>query len=130
MIRCATESPFGRRAARQGVPVKLQFLFFAPMTALLFSLPAPGQPADPALVAVGKSLLAKHCSRCHQIEATGSSKLPDAPPFRELMQRYQAEDLEESLAEGLASGHPDMPEFVFEPDEITAIVAYFGSLKR
>jgi cytochrome c len=110
--------------------VKLPFLYSVPLAALLFSVPAYGQPADPALIAVGKSLLAKHCSRCHQIEATGTSKLPDAPPFRELMQRYQAEDLEESLAEGLASGHPDMPEFIFEPDEIAAIVAYFGSLKR
>jgi cytochrome c len=110
--------------------VKLSFLYFAPLAALLFAPPAHSQPADPALIATGKSLLAKHCSRCHQIEATGSSKLAGAPPFLELMQRYQAEDLEESLAEGLASGHPTMPEFVFEPDEIAAIVAYFGSLKR
>jgi hypothetical protein len=34
------------------------------------------------------------------------------------------------LAEGIVSGHPDMPEFVFQPDEITAILGYLDSLKR
>lgn len=82
------------------------------------------------MIAAGKSILSKQCGGCHQIEPKGVSKLPAAPPFRELMQRYHPEDLEESLGEGLASGHPDMPEFVFEPDDIAAIVAYFGTLKR
>ena len=42
--------------------------------------------------------------------------------------RYPAESIEEALAEGIVSGHPDMPEFVFEPAEIDAIVAYLDSL--
>jgi mono/diheme cytochrome c family protein len=37
--------------------------------------------------------------------------------------------LEEALAEGISTGHPDMPEFIFEPDQIEAILAYIGSLK-
>lgn len=92
--------------------------------------PAWAQTPDAATIAAGKSILSKQCSSCHQIEAAGASKLPAAPPFRELMQRYNPEDLEEALGEGLASGHPDMPEFVFEPDDIAAIVAYFATLKR
>jgi hypothetical protein len=42
--------------------------------------------------------------------------------------RYPPENLAEALAEGIVSGHPDMPEFVFEPAEIEAILAYLGAL--
>jgi cytochrome c len=97
---------------------------------LLSVAPAGAQTPDAAAIATGKSILSKHCGGCHQIEPAGASKLPAAPPFRELMQRYNPEDLEEALGEGLASGHPAMPEFVFEPDDIAAIVAYFTTLKR
>jgi mono/diheme cytochrome c family protein len=45
------------------------------------------------------------------------------------MQQYAPEDLEEALAEGLSSGHPAMPEFQFDPDEIAAIVAYLATLR-
>jgi cytochrome c len=38
--------------------------------------------------------------------------------------------LTESLAEGLSVGHPDMPEFFFEPDDITAILAYLNSIQE
>jgi cytochrome c len=34
------------------------------------------------------------------------------------------------LAEGLSVGHPDMPEFVFEPDEIAGILAYLKSIQE
>ena len=110
--------------------MKLSVALSASLAALLWAVPASAQPVDMADTAAGKALLSKHCSRCHQIEATGSSRLPVAPPFRELMRRYEPEALEEALGEGLASGHPSMPEFVFEPDEIAAIIAYFSTLRR
>jgi cytochrome c len=87
------------------------------------------QPADPRAAAQGRAIVDKQCGRCHQTGVTGASRLPIAPPFRELMERYPPEALEEALGEGLASGHPTMPEFVFNPDEISAIVAYFASLR-
>jgi hypothetical protein len=34
--------------------------------------------------------------------------------------------LSEVLAEGIMLGHPDMPEFTFEPGEIEAIIAYLA----
>jgi hypothetical protein len=43
--------------------------------------------------------------------------------------RYPPQDLAEALAEGISTGHPDMPEFVFQPAEIEAIVAYLNHLK-
>ena len=52
----------------------------------------------------------------------------EAPPFRVVVTRYPPEDLAEALAEGIVSGHPDMPEFVFQPAEIESIVTYLGTL--
>ena len=42
--------------------------------------------------------------------------------------RYPPDDLAEALAEGIMSGHPDMPQFVFRPTEIEALVAYLNTL--
>ena len=85
-------------------------------------------PADDD-AAKGLAILRKNCARCHALELTGASPHPQAPPFRDVVERYPVEDLEESLAEGILSGHPDMPEFTFEADEINAIVTYLNSLK-
>lgn len=59
----------------------------------------------------------------------GRSRPPDAPPFRTLSQRHPLRDLEEALAEGIVTGHPDMPEFMASPDQINAIIAYIASPK-
>jgi len=78
----------------------------------------------------GEALLAKNCARCHAIGRTGASPHPDAPPFRLLSRKYAIEGLAEALAEGLFVGHPDMPEFVFESDEVGAILAYLKSIQE
>jgi len=80
-------------------------------------------------VGKGRTLLEANCARCHAIGADDESKHKEAPPFRVVVTRYPPDNLAEALAEGLISGHPDMPEFVFEPDEVEAITAYLGSLK-
>jgi mono/diheme cytochrome c family protein len=82
-----------------------------------------------ARLAKGRSLLEANCSRCHAIGADDESKHKEAPPFRVVVTRHPPDNLAEALAEGLISGHPDMPEFVFEPDEVEAITSYLGSLK-
>ncbi len=38
--------------------------------------------------------------------------------------------LEELLGEGIMSGHPDMPEFSFEADEVGDIIAYLKSIQQ
>jgi cytochrome c len=78
----------------------------------------------------GESLLATRCARCHATGRTGASVHSDAPPFRTLSSRYRVEELGEALAEGLSVGHPDMPEFVFDPDEVAAILAYLKSIQE
>jgi hypothetical protein len=35
----------------------------------------------------------------------------------------------ETLAEGRYTGHPDMPRFVFEVDEVNAILAYLHAIQ-
>jgi mono/diheme cytochrome c family protein len=77
----------------------------------------------------GENLLTQNCARCHAVGRSGVSPHPPAPAFRTLGQRYPVESLEESLAEGIISGHPDMPEFTFEPGEIGDIIAYLKSVQ-
>jgi mono/diheme cytochrome c family protein len=83
-----------------------------------------------ALEGRGEGLLTTNCSSCHAIGRTGNSTHPEAPPFRILGQRYPIEVLAEALAEGLSSGHPDMPEFRFEIDDVDAILAYLESIQE
>ena len=52
------------------------------------------------------------------------------PAFRILGQRYPIESLEEALAEGVMSGHPDMPEFSFDAHDVGAIIAYLKSIQQ
>ena len=85
---------------------------------------------DAALKRRGELLLTTNCSRCHAIGRTGASRHPDALPFRTLSSRYPIEALAESLAEGISVGNPDMPEFLFEHDEIAAILAYLKSIQE
>lgn len=93
------------------------------LLALVHLQPAAAQDTDH-----GHALLRENCARCHAIEATGTSPLPGAPAFRTLHERYPLENLEEALAEGIITGHPEMPELAFEPDDIGDIIAYMKSL--
>jgi mono/diheme cytochrome c family protein len=77
----------------------------------------------------GEALLAKNCARCHAIGRTGASPHAEAPPFRTLSKKYPIESLAESLAEGLFTGHPDMPEFTFEAADVGAILDYLTSIQ-
>ena len=78
----------------------------------------------------GESLLTANCARCHAVGRTGASPHPAAPPFRTLSRKYKIEGLSEALAEGLSTGHPDMPEFVFAPADVGAIIDYLQSIQQ
>ena len=78
----------------------------------------------------GEVLARTNCARCHAVGRIGASPLREAPPFRELHTRYPVEDLGEALAEGIQTGHPTMPEFRFDPDQVQALLAYLKSLER
>ncbi|MGD9847058.1 MAG: cytochrome c, partial [Variibacter sp.] len=66
---------------------------------------------------------------CHSIGKVGPSPIAIAPLFRDLHKRYPVESLEEAFAEGISTGHPTMPEFRFEPDQIANLIAFLKSLE-
>jgi len=78
----------------------------------------------------GEELLQQDCGKCHAIGRAGESPDKEAPAFRILGQRYPIESLEEALGEGMMSGHPDMPEFQFDVDDVGAIIAYLKSIQQ
>lgn len=86
--------------------------------------------AEKDLTDKGEVLVRENCSRCHAVGVEGASPNPEAPPFRTLSSKYPIEDLAESLAEGIVSGHPDMPIFVFDPLQVDAIIAYLESIQQ
>jgi len=90
----------------------------------------PSGFAEESTMRRGETLLSANCARCHAIGRTGISPHPEAPPFRTLSRKYPIEGLAEALAEGLSVGHPDMPEFVFQPPEIRAILDYLNAIQQ
>jgi mono/diheme cytochrome c family protein len=88
-----------------------------------------GAQAQSPNVQRGIQLARLHCVQCHSIDKASPSRLRDAPPFRTLHQRYKVETLAEALAEGIVTGHPSMPEFRLEPDQIGDFIAFLKSLE-
>jgi len=96
--------------------------------ALAFCAAAPVRAEGNWELGYGKTLVEANCAGCHGVGPADKSSHPDAPPFRTLSKRYPLDALEEAFAEGISTGHPDMPEFIATPEQIAAaIVAYIGS---
>ena len=91
-------------------------------------LVAPAAAQSDTPVERGRTLVETHCARCHAAGKTGASPHEKAPPFRTLNRRYPVEQLAESLAEGIVTGHADMPQFAFPPADVGAIIAYLKSI--
>lgn len=72
----------------------------------------------------GRTMAEAQCASCHSIGLEGESPHPDALPFRNFAENYPIAYLAEALAEGIFVGHPDMPVFRFEPDEVEALITY------
>ena len=77
----------------------------------------------------GKLLVEANCARCHAIGREDFSRHPEAPPFRNLADRYPLDALEEAFIEGISVGHPDMPEFIASPGQIEPIIDYIGTIQ-
>jgi mono/diheme cytochrome c family protein len=87
-------------------------------------------PTAASSVAQGKRLALLYCAECHAIDKVSPSPLRIAPPFRTLHERYPVETLQEALAEGIVTGHPSMPEFRFEADQVGDFMAFLKSLEQ
>ena len=62
----------------------------------------------------GETIVQTYCAQCHAVGKTDTSAV---------------EHLEEAFAEGITTGHPEMPRFQFEPDQIDDLIAYLKSLE-
>jgi cytochrome c len=78
----------------------------------------------------GLNFVRANCARCHAIDKVSQSPLRIAPPFRTLHLRYPIESLQEAFAEGIQTGHENMPEFRLELDQIGDVIAYFKTLEK
>lgn len=109
---------------RRGLPAAA----LAAALAVLSAAPAAAQQ-DPR-VQRGQQFAQTNCAMCHAVGRFGDSPLAIAPPFRTLHLRYPVEDLEESLAEGVMTGHPTMPQFQLDAAQIADFIAYLKTLER
>ena len=89
---------------------------------------APAMAASPQEQR-GKTFALNNCAKCHSIDKVTPSPLKIAPPFRTLHKRYPIDTLAEALAEGISTGHPTMPEFRLEADQIGDLLAYLKTLE-
>jgi len=78
----------------------------------------------------GLTFVRTNCARCHAIDKVSPSPLSAAPPFRTLHRRYPVDSLAEAMAEGIVTGHPSMPEFRLEADQISDVLAFLRTLEQ
>src|ERR1700756_300647 len=97
--------------------------------AIAFSLLFGVWPAAAVNPQQGKRLALIYCAKCHSIDKVSSSPLKIAPPFRTLHERYPVEELQEALAEGIVTGHPTMPQFSFDADQVGDFIAFLKTLE-
>jgi mono/diheme cytochrome c family protein len=97
--------------------------------AALLAACASEPPLEQSALARGHEIAATYCASCHAVGVSGESPAPEAPPFRLLSRNYRVDALEEALAEGISVGHPAMPEFQFEPEDVSALVQYLQSIQ-
>jgi len=77
----------------------------------------------------GRALVEARCSSCHAVGPVGESPVSPAPPFRTLGQRYPVADLQEAFAEGISTGHPQMPQIQLEAGQVRDLIAYLESIQ-
>jgi mono/diheme cytochrome c family protein len=93
---------------------------------LLLTTPAL---AAPTAEQRGKAFARANCARCHAIDRISKSPVEIAPPLRTLHRRYPIDSLGEALAEGISTGHADMPVFELDPDQIHDLLSYLKTLE-
>jgi cytochrome c len=96
--------------------------------AALLSL-AGAHPAAAGNPEQGKRLALLYCAKCHATDKVSPSPLRIAPPFRTLHERYPVGMLQEALGEGIVTGHPTMPEFRFDGDQVDDFIAFLKTLE-
>ena len=95
------------------------------MTTAAMSAALAASPAEMR----GRAFARANCAKCHSIDRVSPSPLKIAPPFRTLHKKYPVDTLAEAFAEGIDTGHPTMPMFTLEPDQINDLLAFLKTLE-
>jgi mono/diheme cytochrome c family protein len=80
--------------------------------------------------AAGRAIAQEYCARCHAVARKGASPMAKAPPFRDIHRKYPVDHLEEAFGEGTTGNHLGMPDFEFNPREVTDLLAYIKGLSN
>ena len=96
--------------------------------ALLLAGLADARAQEPA--ERGRALLKQSCASCHAIDKLDTSPHRAAPPFRVIGESFDLDGFARKLRQGLASSHPDMPDFHFNADDADAVVAYLRTIQQ
>jgi mono/diheme cytochrome c family protein len=108
----------------------LKFALAAALVApLVAGLAAQAQVFPNTPVARGRDLAQNNCASCHAIGEEDESPNPLSPLLRELSDHYDPDMLQEALAEGILTGHDNMPEFKLTPNQIDDLIAYLKSIQ-
>jgi cytochrome c len=102
-------------------------LFVRAFLCLGIGLAAQPAVAQPSID--GRYIAQRNCAQCHAIGRTGESRLKAAPPFRDLSNVGDMEDLVAALRAGLLTHHPAMPELRLTPAEISSLAAYLREVQ-
>ncbi len=86
-----------------------------------------GQP-EPSDIARGRQIAERECSSCHAVDRTSRSPNAGAPPLREVLGLYEADNLAYRFIEGMRVGHDDMPLFDFDIRTADPLIAYIGTI--
>lgn len=88
---------------------------------------APAERA--AMVAEGREIAVSQCSACHATGVDDASPRADAPPLRDVLERYDSAALAGNMMIGVRVGHPDMPLFHMGPRGVDSLVEYLYSIR-
>jgi cytochrome c len=97
--------------------------------AITLSASEPALAQQSPAVQRGLTFVRTHCAQCHAIDKVSQSPLAIAPPFRGLHLKYPIESLARPLSEGIIAGHPTMPQFRLDADQVADVVAYLKSVQ-
>jgi cytochrome c len=77
----------------------------------------------------GRKLAENMCGHCHAIGKWERSPLASAPAFRQLESRVDLDELQQRLQDGVISGHPARPMFIFSAPDARALVVYLRAIR-
>ncbi len=110
--------------------VSLAVMTILAMTACSTPQPPAEAAAENTAYDRGQALVEANCSGCHARFPGEASRNPASPSFATLFRNYPPEYLQEAFAEGVFTGHNDMPAFTFTPGQIDDLIVYLKTLEE